>query len=412
METIQRDYAPQGVKFYYIYKALAHPETNGYVTPFTLEERLLHVKEAKATLGTRFTWICDTMENEVKHALGNAPNSEFLIDPQGKIVSRRQWSRPAELRAELEDILGPIKQPTKIDDLDLPVKIPSKEIPSGILPRVNLPGRMQAMKIAPIHKSDQSPFYVKLRAEAEPSVFSGDSGKVYLGFHLDPLYRVHWNNLAPPLEFEITGPDSAGITPRKTSAPKVSAPADRDPREFLVDHSKGQSKSFNLTVRYYACDDDDTFCVPVSQSYHVYFQQDPDGGRRNVGGRGGGRRGDFMARLMERDENDDGKLSRAEIPQAMRRRFEMMDRNGDDFIDQQEIDSMGQRFGRSRGGGSRRDRRGPSRLFIMLDANEDGSLSTAEIQSASTTLQGLDLDTDGRVTTRELERSTGAGEFR
>jgi len=33
------DYAPKGVKFYYMYKALAHPELDGYVNPFTLKIR-------------------------------------------------------------------------------------------------------------------------------------------------------------------------------------------------------------------------------------------------------------------------------------------------------------------------------------------------------------------------------------
>ena len=86
METIYRDYAPKGVDFYYIYKTLAHPELDGYVEPFTLEERLMHVKEAQRTLGSEITWISDTMSNDLKHALGDSPNSEFVVDPAGKIV--------------------------------------------------------------------------------------------------------------------------------------------------------------------------------------------------------------------------------------------------------------------------------------------------------------------------------------
>ena len=41
METIYLDYAPKGVKFFYVYKALAHPEYERYVTPFTQDERLM-----------------------------------------------------------------------------------------------------------------------------------------------------------------------------------------------------------------------------------------------------------------------------------------------------------------------------------------------------------------------------------
>ena len=62
METVERDFAPKGVKFYYIYKALAHPETNSYVAPFTQDERLMHVKEAERAIGSRFQWLCDTID--------------------------------------------------------------------------------------------------------------------------------------------------------------------------------------------------------------------------------------------------------------------------------------------------------------------------------------------------------------
>ena len=51
------------------------------MTPFTLKERLLHVQEAKKTLGATVPWLCDTIDNDLKHALGDWPNSEFVIDP-------------------------------------------------------------------------------------------------------------------------------------------------------------------------------------------------------------------------------------------------------------------------------------------------------------------------------------------
>ncbi|HRX83268.1 MAG TPA: hypothetical protein P5307_29585, partial [Pirellulaceae bacterium] len=119
METVHHDYAPKGVKFYYIYKALAHPETNGYIAPFTLEERLLHVKEAERTLGSEIPWICDTMENDLKHGLGDAPNSEFIIDPDGKVAVRRSWSKPSDLRSDLEKLVGAVDKPTTVADLNM-----------------------------------------------------------------------------------------------------------------------------------------------------------------------------------------------------------------------------------------------------------------------------------------------------
>ena len=85
METIYRAYSKKDVKFYYIYKTLAHPERDGYVNGFTLEERLLQIQEAKRTLGTRIPWICDAMDNRLKHAFGNCYNSEFIVNPKGRV---------------------------------------------------------------------------------------------------------------------------------------------------------------------------------------------------------------------------------------------------------------------------------------------------------------------------------------
>ncbi len=284
METVYRDYAPQGVKFYYIYKALAHPETNGYITPFTLEERLLHVKEAGQTLGSDIPWICDTMENDLKHALGDAPNSEFIIDPQGKVAVRRSWSKPEELRKDLERLVGTVDRPTTVADLNMKKSERPKVAKTGVVPRVKMPGQMQALKIEPAMVSLE-PFYVKLRAEAESNVTRSGKGKLYLGFHLDPLYDVHWNNLAAPLTFEVKSSDGTKISPSTGEAPKIEAESDGDPREFLLDIDADKGKdSFEVTVKYFACNDKEGWCKPVTQQYTVHLEVDRDGGNARRGG--------------------------------------------------------------------------------------------------------------------------------
>ncbi|MEC9093980.1 MAG: hypothetical protein VX438_14825, partial [Planctomycetota bacterium] len=103
MEAIKKDYSAKGVKFFFIYKALAHPEggTKSYVAPFTIEERLAHIKQAYKELGNTIPWLCDNMNNELKHAMGNRPNSEFIIDPKGNIAVLRDWSQPETLRSDL-----------------------------------------------------------------------------------------------------------------------------------------------------------------------------------------------------------------------------------------------------------------------------------------------------------------------
>lgn len=284
METVHRDYAPKGVKFYYIYKALAHPETNGYVTPFTLAERLLHVKEAERTLGSEIAWICDTMENDLKHGLGDAPNSEFIIDPDGKVAVRRSWSKPDELRSDLEKLVGAVDKPTMIADLNMKKLEPPKAAKTGVVARVKMPGQMHALTIQP-EMISLEPFYVKLRAEADNNVTKNGKGKLYLGFHLDPLYDVHWNNLAAPLTFEIKTSDGTKISPSSGEAPKIEVESDADPREFLLDIDAGRgAKSFEVTVKYFACNDQQGWCKPVTQQYTVALEVDRDGGNARRAG--------------------------------------------------------------------------------------------------------------------------------
>ncbi|MFQ5744056.1 MAG: hypothetical protein ACE5HV_10760 [Acidobacteriota bacterium] len=379
METIERDYSPRDVKFYYVYKALAHPELNGYVQPLTLEERLMHVAEAKRSLGTRVEWLADNMDNELKRALGDVPNAELVIDPDGKVVRRRAWSDPTALRADLEELVGSVDNPTTLADLDMAAPSFAKPtVATGVVPRVEMPGRMQALKIEPVLEGAELPFYAKLRLEADQGVMRDGTGKLYVGFHLDPLYHVHWNNLAPPLQFELQPPQGVSVSPARATFPKVEEEADADPREFLLEIDSDEAPApgdppLELKVDYYACDNDNTWCIPVSQSYLVHLERDPDGGRvfgRGAGGRIGGGRfggqrampgrgpdagrrfdgGDFIERVKRWDANGDGLIVREEVPERMRERFfDRADTDGDGVIDADELEAIAKRFRRGRG---------------------------------------------------------------
>lgn len=267
-----------GVQFYYIYKNLAHPELDGYIEPFTLEERLMHIQEAKRTLGTGIPWIADSMDNDLKHALGNTPNSEFVIDPEGKVVVRRAWSQPDLLRQDLERLVGPIENPTQVSDLDLKLEPPPRVAASGIVPRVEVPGVTSVMKATP--EASDIPYYAKLRAEVDRNFLGSGKGTLYLGFYVDPIYRVHWNNLVDPLKFEITVPEGITVTPSQGEGPQLEVASDIDPREFLLEITKeeGVTEPLQLAVRYYAFNDEEGWCIPVTQRYAIHLESYRDGG--------------------------------------------------------------------------------------------------------------------------------------
>jgi hypothetical protein len=263
------------------------------VPPVTLDERLLHVAEAKEKLGTRINWICDSMDNVLKHALGDRPNSEFVFDPDGKLVVARQWSNPSELRADLEELVGAVPRKTTTSDLNMNPLAPPKTAATGIVPRVTLPGQMTPVLTEPVMEASNEPFYVKLRAEVDTDFFRHGQGRLYLGFFLDPLYKVHWNNRAMPVVFKVESTTGIIVADHSGEGPDVDVDADADPREFLLDlcddtaGANREPHDIVITVRYFACDDAETFCKPVSQTYRITLERDRDGGsRRSSGSRG------------------------------------------------------------------------------------------------------------------------------
>ena len=255
----------------------------------------MHVAEAKEKLGTRINWICDSMGNVLKHALGDRPNSEFVFDPNGKLVVARQWSSPTDLRADLEELVGPVRRETTIADLNMKPLAPPKTAATGIVPRVTLPGQMTPVLAEPVMEASSEPFYVKLRAEVDADFFRTGQGQLYLGFFLDPLYKVHWNNTAMPVVFEVESTTGIIAADDSGEGPNVEVDADADPREFLLDlcddtvAGSREPHEIVIKVRYFACDDAETFCKPVSQTYRITLERDLDGGSRRTAGSRGGR---------------------------------------------------------------------------------------------------------------------------
>ena len=286
-------------------------------------------------------WLCDNMSNELKKALGGLNNPEFLFDPQGKIVSLRDWSSPKDLRADLVRFVGAVTTPTRVEDLNLEFEKPPPVAPRGVVPRIKVPAALEPVKVTP-KESGGSPYYAKLRAEGDDELLKTGERTLYLGLHLDRLYNVHWNNLVAPIEYELSAAEGTIISPRTGKGPKVEAATDIDPREFLVSVRGGEAANpLRLIVRYYASNDEEGWCKLVTQSYGIHLERDRDARAVRAREWSGPPGGFSVERLFRFDKDGDGKVSKEELPEFLRGRIlERMDANQDGVIEKKEAERI------------------------------------------------------------------------
>ena len=375
VEAVARDYAKDDTtRFIYLYKTLAHPENNGYIQAFTLQERLAQATAANGRLKNAIPFFVDGMDNSALKALGNSPNSQVIVDSSGNILHSKGWSDGTALRKAMIAIAGPTETTTRVGELGLPSFKGVSRPEGNVVPRVRPTEALTALRLEPAKSSE--PHFVKLRAEVGRAALSNSNqqpSQLYLGFHLDPVHEVHWNNLVDPIAWSVSAPEGVTVHTTSGSGPQVKAATDTDPREFLLTIKDWQDQGpLTVNVTYYACsnggeDDAKAFCRKVKQTYTVHRERDRTAGMvqsrgRGIGGRGGDKgnraqgqngRADRFMRMM--DTNLDGTISAEEAKGTpFERRFEMMDSNSDGKLDNAELEKMRERFrtsGGRRGGG-------------------------------------------------------------
>ena len=239
-----------------------------------------------------------------------------------------------------------MKNPTEIADLQVKFRTEPREVVSGVVPRIKLPQGLSPIRVKHI-ASGKRPIYVKLRAELTRRPDVTGKRKMYLGFYMDPIHRVHWNNGAGPVEVEIEAPINSGVASVKLKGPKVHPPNDVDPRMFLVDVEKGfdVSTTFKVKLRYVACDDAETFCVPVTQDFDVSLQPLNNGSSRP---------GIFLARIFrnvaQHDKDGDGNITAQELGEGnVTMYMTHIDYNLDNVIGRDELNRFYRMYNNGRG---------------------------------------------------------------
>lgn len=272
VEALERDYRDKGIQFYYVYRSLSHPERNDYIDPFTIDERLLHIAESKKQLKVKIPYIADNMNNELRLGYGDIPNPAFIFDHEGRVVYMLAWADPELLRNVMAELAGPVDEPTQPADLDINHDYRlRREQGDKTVPPIETPDKLFPLKIEP--QDSEHPYYAKLTAEVESEVLEGKTGKLYLGFRMDPMYAVSWNNLAEPVQVTLETADGLEISSSQLSGTKPDVIKDKSQRQFLVEIHRidNLQDPFTVRIHYYACGDDNTWCTPILQEYRVFF---------------------------------------------------------------------------------------------------------------------------------------------
>ena len=146
------------------------------------------------------------------------------------------------------------------------------------------------------------------------------------------------------MRFELDSPSGISVVPQQAKAGGVSVPTDADPREFLVRVQWTEVDAvLKVTVHYFACDDAETFCIPVTQQYRVALRRDRDGGRRRSSRQGPPVRSlesqqlainAILLKTLDRDS--DGELSEQELAGASGA-LEQLDKNRDGILNSDEL---------------------------------------------------------------------------
>jgi phosphoglycolate phosphatase-like HAD superfamily hydrolase len=130
----------------------------------------------------------------------------------------------------------------------------------------------------------------------------------------------------------------------------------------------------------------------------------------------------LIARLMEFDRNEDGKLALKELPERIRKTFVDADTDKDGILTPAELgpflvkqeetrakeDDDRRKKDDERQEAERRAGKAPAvtgpvaPLMAALDTDKDGAISAAEIAAAATALKTLDKDGDGVISAEEM----------
>ena len=347
LEALALNHASDDLQVFYIHHQLAFPENHGLLQPFNEFERIQQSKEMAKQLKTKIPWLCDTMENTVLQKLPPHPEERiFIYSADGAELFSGSLQTPRPIMDKLIELLGAPQKKIHPNQLPEPTIEPLELEPPKWVKRIYFNPQIQhfvPLKLVP--RDSRLPHYVKLRAEADSALLKTGNGNLYLGFHIDPLYKAQWNNSGTTLNYTII-PTGGTVTPSTQSAPRIREACDGEPREFVITAEQQNTElPLLLKVTYSVYLPSLKSTIDVTQEYLIYLQEDPLGGqayRRQIAYRDpapktySAESTAIPSALRRYDADGNGKLTRNEVKGTLYSKFPEIDTNRDGYLNSTE----------------------------------------------------------------------------
>ena len=104
LTKLQEKYLPKGFEFFILYVREAHPGEN-FPHHASLEQKLAHARKLRVLEEVKIPILVDDLEGTTHRAYGLLPNMIYLIDREGVVVYKSDWTDGVELDGMCESLI-------------------------------------------------------------------------------------------------------------------------------------------------------------------------------------------------------------------------------------------------------------------------------------------------------------------
>ncbi len=110
MEELQKKYKDKDIEFFVIYSKEPHAGERRYFKKYkqhtSYEHKLGYAAELVESFGMKIPVLVDDLEETTVEAYGRMPNMVFIIDKEGKIAYKADWTELPRIDLLLDELLA------------------------------------------------------------------------------------------------------------------------------------------------------------------------------------------------------------------------------------------------------------------------------------------------------------------